>query len=246
MQVGVEEAVVVQHPDDRRGAEVDQLVAILLGEVERALRARLEAVEELHADDVAPRELAVDLREDDVGHVAEVGRESLGVVRLARQVELAQRVLGELLEHLARLEALEEGLQEASEEVEEDGVAAQRLAVSRLDDLEDDVLAGEQLRPVDLADRRRAERVGIDPLEHRDDRAVEVLLDDLLEAVERHGGQPVEQVLELVGDDLRQQVLAQRQDLAELDVGRSEDLEVGAGAAPGTAAIGSRGRRTGG
>ena len=45
------------------------------------------------------------------------------------------------------------------------------------------------------------------------------------EALHGHGRQAVEQVLELLGDGRRQQVLAQRQHLAELDVGRAEDLE---------------------
>ncbi len=131
VEVGVEEAVPVEHPDDRRGAEVEQVVALVLVELLRRRRGRLVAVEELHAQDVAAGELAEDLREDDVRHVAEVGGEGLGVVGLAGEIELAQRVLGELLEDLARLQALEEGLQEAAEEIEQDRVALQELAVAR-------------------------------------------------------------------------------------------------------------------
>ena len=43
-----------------------------------------------------PQYCAVDLREDDVRQVVEVGGEGLGVVRLAPQVDLAQGVLDEL------------------------------------------------------------------------------------------------------------------------------------------------------
>ena len=114
------------------------------------------------------------------------------------------------LKHLARLQALEEGLQEAAEQVEQDGVALEQLAVSGLHDLDDDLAAVEELGLVHLADRSRSERIRIDPREHRDHRPLEVLLDDLLQAVERHRGQAVEKVLELVGDLVRQDVLAQR------------------------------------
>ncbi len=57
------------------------------------------------------------------------------------------------------------------------------------------------------------------------DRPAEIALDQLAELVERNRRQAVEQVLELVGDRLGQQVFAQAQDLAQLDVGRPEQLE---------------------
>ena len=129
------------------------------------------------------------------------------------------------LKTLRGCSALEEGLQEAAEQVEQDRVALQQLAVSGLHDLDDDHAAVEELRLVDLADRGRTERIGIDPGEHRDHRTLQVLLDDLFQAVERHRGQAVEEVLELVGDLGGQDVLAQREHLPELDVGGPEDLE---------------------
>ncbi len=56
-------------------------------------------------------------------------------------------------------------------------------------------------------------------------RPPDLLLEQLQEALVGDCRQPVEKVLELVGDRPRQQVLTQAQDLAELDVGRPEDLQ---------------------
>ena len=63
VEVGVEEAVLVEHADDRRGAEVEELVALRVGERQGGGRAGLVAAQELHAQHVAPRVLAVDLGE---------------------------------------------------------------------------------------------------------------------------------------------------------------------------------------
>ncbi len=57
------------------------------------------------------------------------------------------------------------------------------------------------------------------------DRPVEIDRDEPQELRVGHRGQAVEQLLELVGDRGGQQVLPQRQDLAQLDVGRPEQLQ---------------------
>ena len=76
----------------------------------RLRRVGLEAVEELHRQHARAGELAIDLGEDDVGLVLEVGGEGLGVVGLAPQIHLALRIVHELPDHLAGAVPGEEGL----------------------------------------------------------------------------------------------------------------------------------------
>src|SRR5690606_23842330 len=59
-------------------------------------------------------------------------------------------------------------------------------------------------------------------------RPPEPLLDAVEEHLERHHGEPVEEVLQLLGDERRQEVLAEGEDLPELDVGGPEELEAAA------------------
>jgi hypothetical protein len=70
-----------------------------------------------------------------------------------------------------------------------------------------------------------ARAAAIDPGEHRVRRPAEVPLHYVEQDVERHHRQHPQQVLQLEGDRLRQEVLAQAQDLPELDIGRAEQLE---------------------
>jgi hypothetical protein len=100
MEVGVEEAVLEEHADDARGAEVHQDVALLVGEALGLGRSRLEALEELHAEHAAAAVLPVDLGEGHPRQVVEIGGEGLGVVGLPPQVHLAPRVLDELADEL--------------------------------------------------------------------------------------------------------------------------------------------------
>ena len=51
VEVGVEEAVLVQHANDRRGADVDQLTAFVRAQICDRSLIGLATVEELHAQD---------------------------------------------------------------------------------------------------------------------------------------------------------------------------------------------------
>lgn len=82
MQVGVEEAVAVEHPDDGARAEVDDVRAVRGRELLRLGGSGLVAAQELHAQQVRGAVGAEDAREDDFGLVGEVGGEGLGVVGL--------------------------------------------------------------------------------------------------------------------------------------------------------------------
>ncbi len=163
--------------------------------------------------------------EDHPRQVVEVGRERLRVVRLAPQVHLAAGVLHELADELGRPVAGEEELEERAQDAQQDGVAVQGLADARLDHLDDHRVPFERRRPVDLGDRGRAGGDGVDPGVHLRDRPLDVPLDQPEVAVEGDHRQPVEQVLELVGDGRRQDVLPQGEHLAQLDVGGAQDLQ---------------------
>ncbi len=100
VEVRVEKAVGVEHPDDALGPQVDDALADGLGQRAALGRVGPDAAELLHRHHQPRRVLAVDLREADVGLVCEVDRELLCVVRLAPEVDLAQRVFGKLVENL--------------------------------------------------------------------------------------------------------------------------------------------------
>ena len=70
MKVGVKEAITVEHANDGRGADVDDPIALLWAQ---GLHGRIvwwQTWQELHHQQTLCRELAVDLREDDFGLVA--------------------------------------------------------------------------------------------------------------------------------------------------------------------------------
>lgn len=79
-----------------------------------------------------------------------------------------------------------------------------------------------------LADRGGADRAGLDVGEDLEGVASELLAHELDEPRVRDRRQAVEEVRELARDRVGQQVLAQREELAELDVGRPHLLEAAA------------------
>ena len=103
------------------------------------------------------------------------------------------------------------------------------LADARLDarahDLDHHVAAVGKLRGVDLGDGCRRQHL---PLEHRESlgrRHAELRLDDALGFRPRKRRHPVEQLLQLVGDFVAEQVAAGGQHLAELDEDRAQRLD---------------------
>jgi len=76
-----------------------------------------------------------------------------------------------------------------------------------------------------LGDRGRGEGLGIERLEHFVERSAQVGFDDSPNQIEGLGRDPVAQEAELVNKLLGKQALTRRDDLPELDVGRSEMFE---------------------
>jgi hypothetical protein len=108
----------------------------------------------------------------------------------------------------------------------EDGevVAESRRYAGSLD-LDDDIGSVEQLGGVDLRDRSRGERLGLEVAEQRVGVVPELGGDDLDDVRGRHGWDLVEAGAELVGEDLGEQAGARGDELGQLDVGRSELFE---------------------
>jgi hypothetical protein len=91
-------------------------------------------------------------------------------------------------------------------------------------DLDHNLFAGSQPGGVHLGDRRRRQRGLVDPLEHLVQWTPEVLLDRGPHGVERLRLDLVAALLELRDQLIGEQALAGGDDLAELDVARSERL----------------------
>ena len=91
-------------------------------------------------------------------------------------------------------------------------------------DLDHDLLSRVQRCRVDLGDRGRGERRAVEGGEHALERNAEVFFDHRADGVEWLGRHLIAALLELLHELRRKDAFATRDDLAELDVGRSEPL----------------------
>ena len=101
------------------------------------------------------------------------------------------------------------------------------VLVDLLDDsgspnLDRDLAAVREKGTVDLRDRCRRDRLGIDPEEQI---GIEVLIDHCFDLRERNRRHLVDEPAELLDVDIREQVGTAREQLSELDVRRPELLE---------------------
>src|SRR6516162_6939711 len=111
----MEEAVAVQHSDDRRGTEIDEALAGALRELHGRWLVRANAFEIPHREHATTAVLSIDRRKHHVRHVAEIRRECLRIVGFAPKVDLAQRVRAELANDASRLVPRDDELQDAAE-----------------------------------------------------------------------------------------------------------------------------------
>ena len=161
VRVAVEEPVAEDHRHPRVGHPVGELAA-LLG------RARLEVevgelrpLEELERQHPRRRVAPDHLRHGDLGRVAEVAPERLGVARLVLVVELLPDRAGELvderlgIDEVERAHALADDAGGRAHQLQVGLDLARRLRALHLDD---DLVARRQRRPVHLADRRGRDR----------------------------------------------------------------------------------------
>ena len=164
------------------------------------------------------------LRHDEIVVVLELRGDQLGVVGLLDEVELGAEVDLELVRERARLQQLG-GLGALLEEL--DGRADEgEVDVDLLDDarpahLDHHLSAVREQRRVDLRDRGGGQRLRVE----LDDRVADVFPHDPLDLREGEGRHLVHQLRELVDVDVREQVRARGEQLAELEEGRAELLE---------------------
>ena len=150
-----------------------------------------------------------------------------GLAGLDEVVELVCRPARELVDDLAALDAAEHPAQveQPGDRVHEVDVGLEDLADVRALDLDRDPVAVVEDRPMDLADRRRGERL---PLEGDEDLvrlAAEFRQHDAPDLLVAERRDLVEQPEQLVAVRDREQVVAQREHLAELHPRPAQLLE---------------------
>ncbi len=149
VEVGVKKAVLIEHADDRLGAEIDQALALVerhQGHA-RSTSGRI-TVEELHARArCRPR-----TRGRSAGRPHPACRQKLSAKVSAfsasqRHLDLAQGVLAEFVDHPSRLVSRNDQLQKPCGGPQQRGVAVEEIANIRLDDLEDHLFARSPAAP---------------------------------------------------------------------------------------------------
>ena len=150
MQIGMKEAITKDHINDGANTQVKHPAPLCRRQRRGRLDARLSPREVLHTQHIMVAERTVDPGEADIGLVAEVGSENLGIVRFVAQIDLTQRVAGELVDQLFRLIASQEELEKPAQQAQKLGVSLDGLAHAWLEHLEHHFVAVMQARPVAL------------------------------------------------------------------------------------------------
>ena len=170
----------------------------------------------------------VDLRNQDVRLVPEVARKALDVACLERKIELAHQRAAKLFDHAGRLVTARLGdfAFDDSREVRKQAHVGLDLGFdARTANLQHDLAAVEQPCPMHLGDRCGTGRFAFKVDEYLGGRPAERSFDDRQDLLERHGRDAGVQARQFFGPLGRQQILARRQHLAELDEGGAELLE---------------------
>ncbi len=155
----------------------------------------------------------------------EVAVEAVGVSGLVPVVQLLADRAGELVDDLARVDEVEHPhalLRKPRSLVHQLEVCVDLARRVRALDLDDDLAPVRQHGAVNLADRRRGERLGLELEEEALDRLPELLADQPLDLGERDLPDVVLEPAQL-GDDVRRHDIGARgKELAELDERRPE------------------------
>ena len=228
MRIGVEEAVLDDHLQHRLRAALRQQHAVEPGGVHpRQLMAGNAVDALLHIDPLAGP-VPVDGRDDDVLAPGEMGGDTLGVVALALQVQLAAQRAPELAHQAGRLVGAQVGplvLGQLRQALEQAQIGLDDRADAGPAHLDDDLGAVVQLRAVHLRDRGRRQRLGIEAGEDLLGRRAQVLGELGAHHLDRHRRRLTVQLFEFGDPGRAEQVGAAGQDLAELDEGRPQILE---------------------
>ena len=211
------------HPGSDHGMGVDPVGFIGLEVVER------EPVEAFHHEHASRDEVGVGSGYDELvlAELTEHAGHIEHVVGLDAEVELLADRVGEHLDECRRVGERRDG-DPSHQHRGEPRHHLQVLVDESVDagslHLHDHLGAVAQRGPVDLRDRRRGDRPTIELGEDRFERRTQVGLHDLADGVEPLGGHLVATLHELGHQLRREDPLAARDDLSELDVGGPEDL----------------------
>ncbi|CAA9316599.1 MAG: hypothetical protein AVDCRST_MAG11-1804, partial [uncultured Gemmatimonadaceae bacterium] len=228
VRVGVEQPVDEHHlhvhlhhlPHDARGGHAP---------LARPLLQRVDAppLDELHHEHAAPRHRRLDARHHEPRVAGEVRADLLRVRRLGLVVHLVGDALGELVDHradAAHVHAERPGdarLHDAEDAARRDEVLPHELLHARAQHLHRDV-APPVARAVHLAQRRRRDRLGVEPLEQRGRGLAVALADHPLHRRQRHRGHAVGEGAERGEVGLGDDVGARGEHLRELHEGGTE------------------------
>ena len=223
MWIGVVDAL----DGDLTDVGTEELARELVGAVrgETVAGVHLPAVDALEHEHLFRHVGTNHLRHHKLVVVLQQLRDELGVTCLLDEVELGAQMHLELVGQRSRLQqlcALRARLEQAGRRAQQREVEVDLLLDPGAAHLHDHVAAASQQRGVDLCDRRRRERLGIDADE---DVGRELLGDQALDLVEGHRGDVVDQLPELLDVGVREQIRPRGQQLPELDVGRPQLLE---------------------
>jgi hypothetical protein len=228
MRITVEEAVAEDHRHPRLAHPVCESAAFF-----ERVRVRAD-VGDLHPVDVLERQHAlarvapVHARNLDVWVARPVAAEAVGVAALRAVVELEPDRPRELVDEVARVDEVERAdplLGQTRSLIEEREVGLDLARCAGTLNLDGDLPAVGQRGAVDLADRRRGDRCGVEVEKRALEREIELGLDHLLDLLERERPHVVLEPAELHDDVGRHDVRSRREQLTELHERRAELVE---------------------
>ena len=224
----MKEAVYQDHLEYRVGAARGQRLAVEPGGVDAGKIVAADALNVLLHVHHARCPLPIHMRNKDVGIIGEIAREAFHVTGLDREVQLALERAAQLAHHLDRTIEAHLGhfaFHQLSKVAEDSEIGVDFRLDAGAADLQDHRNAAGKPGAVHLRDRGGGVGFALEGVEHLERRAAERRLDLRQQLVERHRRDPAVQPVELGGPGRRQQVLAHREHLAELDEGRPQLLE---------------------
>jgi hypothetical protein len=225
MRIAVEEPVAEDHRHPGLGDEVRELAPLLERPLVRMDVDDLRALEPFEREHPRARVAPEHARDVDVRVAGEVAVECGGVPRLETVIQLVTDRPRELVHELARVDEIERTdafLRDPRSLVEQREIRLDLSRRARALHLHRDLPSVREGRAVDLADRRGRDRLLVELGKQLVEAEAEVLLDDLLDLVERERTDVVLQSAQLRDDVRRQDVRSRRQELAELHERRTE------------------------
>ena len=227
MHVGMEEIVAEDLGEEYLHTTLGQLLEIgALGAQGIDIRHR-NAVDALLDHDLTMGQRPVNGGHVEQRRALEVALELRGVGSFLVEIELVEQRRFVVLHHFHRAEATRFGdpAHQAREGVQQADILAHDAIDTGANDLDHDLLAAVQLGGVNLGDRRRGHRLGLERRERFLDRLAQLDLDHGAGGLAGEGGDLILQPFEFIGDIRRQQIAARRQHLAELDEDRSQRFQ---------------------